>query len=70
MATELAGGIRWFDLGGVNAYLIDDGGNLTLVDAGMPWHAPQVARAAGVAPRPRRPRAGVRGGRHGARNAL
>jgi glyoxylase-like metal-dependent hydrolase (beta-lactamase superfamily II) len=29
------------ELGGVNAYLVDDGG-LTLIDAGMPWHTDQV----------------------------
>ena len=38
MVTELADGVWWYDLGGVNAYLVDDGGTLTLVDAGMPWH--------------------------------
>ncbi|MFC7026431.1 MBL fold metallo-hydrolase [Halomicroarcula sp. GCM10025324] len=38
MAMELSDGVWWYDLGGVNAYLVDDGGTLTLVDAGMPWH--------------------------------
>ena len=38
MVTRLSEGVWWIDLGGVNAYLVDDGGTLTLVDAGMPWH--------------------------------
>jgi len=45
MVTPLADGIWWYDLGGVNAYLIDenvvessDVSGVTLVDAGMPWH--------------------------------
>ena len=29
------------ELGGVNAYLVDDG-EVTLIDAGMPWHTEQV----------------------------
>ncbi|MFB6188743.1 MAG: MBL fold metallo-hydrolase [Halapricum sp.] len=37
MATELAAGLWWYDLRGVNAYLIDDDGVLTLVDAGTPF---------------------------------
>lgn len=32
-------GVWWFDLGGVNAYLADDGGDLVLVDAGTPRDA-------------------------------
>lgn len=40
MATELVDGVWWFDLRGVNAYLADDGGTLTLVDAGTPLSAP------------------------------
>lgn len=36
MATELADGVRWFELRGVNAYLVDDDVP-TLVDAGTPW---------------------------------
>jgi len=54
MVTELSDGVWWFDLGGVNAYLIDeeiatDGeiSGLTLVDAGMPWHGSTVV--AGIA---------------------
>jgi len=45
MVTALADGVWWYDLGGVNAYLVDeetatDGevSGVTLVDAGMPWH--------------------------------
>lgn len=34
MATELAEGVWHLDLGIVNAALVDDGGTLTLVDAG------------------------------------
>ncbi|WP_135662539.1 MBL fold metallo-hydrolase [Halorhabdus rudnickae] len=37
MATELADGIWWFDLRGVNAYLFVDGEDVTLIDAGAPW---------------------------------
>lgn len=40
-------------LGGVNAYLVDDGGDWTLIDAGMPWHTDRVRRkleSASVAP--------------------
>lgn len=37
MPTELREGVWWLDLGGVNAYLVDDEGALTLVDAGAPW---------------------------------
>jgi glyoxylase-like metal-dependent hydrolase (beta-lactamase superfamily II) len=38
MATEFADGIHWFDLTGVNAYLVEDD-VLTLVDAGTPFDA-------------------------------
>jgi len=38
MVTSLAGDVWWFDLGGVNAYLVDDGGTVTLVDTGTKWH--------------------------------
>jgi glyoxylase-like metal-dependent hydrolase (beta-lactamase superfamily II) len=37
MATRLSDDVWWLDLGGVNAYLVDDDGSLTLVDAGPPW---------------------------------
>jgi len=39
MVTALGDGIWWLDLGGVNAYLVDDGGEVTLIDAGPPWRA-------------------------------
>jgi len=38
MVTALADAVWWYDLGGVNAALVDNDGDLTLVDAGMPWH--------------------------------
>lgn len=44
MATELADGLWWFDLGGVNAYLAVDDGELTLVDAGTPFDSGDIAR--------------------------
>ncbi|CCQ32468.1 MBL fold metallo-hydrolase [Halorhabdus tiamatea] len=37
MVTELAEGVWWFDLRGVNAYLFEDSEGVTLVDAGAPW---------------------------------
>jgi len=37
MVTELGDGVWWYDLRGVNAYLVDDGGDLALVDTGNPW---------------------------------
>lgn len=37
MARVLRDGVWWLDLRGVNAYLVDDGGDLVLVDSGMPW---------------------------------
>lgn len=37
MVTELGDDVWWYDLRGVNAYLVDDGGVVTLVDAGNPW---------------------------------
>lgn len=49
MVTALADGVWWYDLGGVNAYLIDEeiatGGEasgVTLIDAGMPWHGTRL----------------------------
>ncbi|WP_049969692.1 MBL fold metallo-hydrolase [Haladaptatus cibarius] len=44
MATELADGLWWFDLGRVNAFLADDDGDLTLVDAGTPFDSGDIAR--------------------------
>jgi glyoxylase-like metal-dependent hydrolase (beta-lactamase superfamily II) len=37
MVTQLGEDVWWYDLRGVNAYLVDDGGELTLVDTGNPW---------------------------------
>lgn len=45
MVTRLRENVWWIDLQGVNAYLVDDGGVLTLVDAGMPWNHRKIARA-------------------------
>jgi len=45
MVTRLQTGVWWVDLTGVNAYLVDDGGTLTLVDAGMRWQAQHLSRA-------------------------
>ncbi|QLH83292.1 MBL fold metallo-hydrolase [Halosimplex pelagicum] len=45
MVTRLSAEAWWIELGGVNAYLVDDGGALTLVDAGMPWHGGRVLDA-------------------------
>lgn len=54
MVTALRDGVWWYDLGGVNAYLIDEAvatdgehAGLTLVDAGLPWHGSRLI--AGVA---------------------
>ncbi|MFB6069804.1 MAG: MBL fold metallo-hydrolase [Halanaeroarchaeum sp.] len=44
MARTLTDDVRWIDLGSVNAYLVD-ADVLTLVDAGMPWHADDVRSA-------------------------
>lgn len=49
MATNLAAGVWQVDLGGVNAALVADDDGLTLVDAGLPWHADAVAAACRVA---------------------
>ncbi|WP_459193773.1 MBL fold metallo-hydrolase [Halosimplex sp. J119] len=45
MVTQLREGVWWIDLRGTNAYLVDDGGDLTLVDAGMPWQGGDVVTA-------------------------
>lgn len=42
MPTRLGENVWWLDLGGVNAYLVDDDGVVTLVDAGPPWRAGAV----------------------------
>jgi len=44
MVRELADGVWHIDLSGTNAYLVADD-ELTLVDAGMPWHADDIATA-------------------------
>lgn len=38
MVVRLADGVWWIQLRGVNAYLLEDGDDLVLCDAGMPWH--------------------------------
>ncbi|RLM44790.1 MBL fold metallo-hydrolase [Haloarcula sp. Atlit-47R] len=42
MVTALADDSWWYDLTGVNATLVDDGGTLTLVDTGLPWHGNEL----------------------------
>jgi glyoxylase-like metal-dependent hydrolase (beta-lactamase superfamily II) len=42
MVTRLVDDVWWFDLQGVNAYLVADD-TVTLVDTGMPWHADRIA---------------------------
>ena len=42
MVTALADDSWWYDLSGVNAALVDDGGTLTLVDTGLPWHGNEL----------------------------
>lgn len=47
---EVGEGVWWLRLrglepGGVNAYLVDDDGTLTLIDAGMVWDAGPIRRA-------------------------
>lgn len=44
VATDADANVWWLDLGGVNAYLADDGGDLVLVDAGTPRSAAAIAR--------------------------
>ncbi|MBX0287549.1 MBL fold metallo-hydrolase [Halomicroarcula sp. F28] len=49
MVTPLANDVWWYDLSGTNAFLVDDD-TLTLVDAGMGFHASELIgglRAAG-----------------------
>lgn len=45
MGSKLREQVWWIDLVGVNAYLVDDGGTITLVDAGSPWDRRKVQRA-------------------------
>ncbi|WP_299265788.1 MBL fold metallo-hydrolase [Halorientalis sp.] len=48
MVTELGDDIWWYDLRGVNAYLVDDGA-VTLVDAGNPWDGRNLVLGVGRA---------------------
>lgn len=45
MATQLRDGVWWIDGTGVNAYLLESAGGLTLVDAGMAFDADRIAAA-------------------------
>ncbi|MFC3477255.1 MBL fold metallo-hydrolase [Halobacterium litoreum] len=49
MTAELRPGVWHLALRGVNAYLVEDGDALTLVDAGMPWQAGEIRRQLEVA---------------------
>jgi len=49
MTAELRPGVWWLPQRGVNAYLVEDGDALTLVDAGMPWQAENIRRGLEVA---------------------
>jgi glyoxylase-like metal-dependent hydrolase (beta-lactamase superfamily II) len=42
---ELREGVWWIDCGGVNAYLVDDDGTFTLIDAGLPWNRGRIRTA-------------------------
>lgn len=42
MVQSLGDDVWWYDLSGVNATLVDDGGTPTLVDTGMPWHGDRL----------------------------
>jgi len=48
MVTALGSDVWWIDLGGVNAYLVDDD-PLTLIDAGLPWQGGDVIEAVSAA---------------------
>ncbi|MXR50506.1 MBL fold metallo-hydrolase [Halovenus sp. WSH3] len=45
MCRQLREHVWWIDLSGVNAYLVDDDGTWTLIDAGMPWHHEEIQQA-------------------------
>lgn len=45
MCRQLREHVWWIELSGVNAYLVDDGGTFTLVDAGLPWHHRAIQQA-------------------------
>lgn len=49
MLTELCEGVWWFDCRGVNAFLVDDGDDVTLVDTGTPFGAARIEAAIGQA---------------------
>jgi glyoxylase-like metal-dependent hydrolase (beta-lactamase superfamily II) len=49
MPTELREGVWWVECTGVNAYLVDDGTDVTLVDAGSPFDAARIEAAIGEA---------------------
>jgi glyoxylase-like metal-dependent hydrolase (beta-lactamase superfamily II) len=49
VVTELVDGVWQIDLPGVNAYVVDDDGDPTLIDTGLGWHAHRVERALEVA---------------------
>lgn len=44
MARALRDDVWWLELRGVNAYLVEDAGDLVLVDSGMPWDENIVRR--------------------------
>jgi glyoxylase-like metal-dependent hydrolase (beta-lactamase superfamily II) len=44
VVTRLAAGVWWFDLQGVNAYLVEGAAGVTLVDTGMPWQRSRLVR--------------------------
>ena len=45
MCRQLREHVWWIELSGVNAYLVDDDGAFTLVDAGLPWQHRSVQQA-------------------------
>lgn len=49
MTTELVDDVWQFELRGVNAYLVEDGDDLVLVDAGTPFDAGRIRSGVGAA---------------------
>lgn len=47
MSISIGEGVWWVNLTGVNAYVVDDDGVLTLVDAGFPWSTRALTTALG-----------------------
>ncbi|ELZ84314.1 metallo-beta-lactamase superfamily protein [Haloferax larsenii JCM 13917] len=47
--TTLGGSVHRFRLRGVNAYLVEDGDELVLIDAGTPWDRDRIFRGLAVA---------------------